>query len=146
MQSEELRLKAGIAALLQLAEAADGPGPPSQKEDAQHGADRTGEELPDELARRETRLATIQAAKIRPETRQREANKAAGREPGGGAPKAGKRGPPFKRPFGEPPAKPNRTSPIRTAESCALDGSIHGLKIAQVTGHRDQTQVGSLRC
>lgn len=99
MQSEELRLKAEIAALLQQAEATD------QKEDAQFGADRTGEELPDELARRETRLATIQAAKTRLETRQREADKAAGREPGDDAPKPGKRGPAFKRPFGEPPAK-----------------------------------------
>lgn len=96
MQSEELRLKAEIAALLQQAEATD------QKEDQQFGADRTGEELPDELARRETRLATIEAAKARLEARQLAADQAAGREPGDDAPRSGRRGPAFKRPFGEP--------------------------------------------
>lgn len=99
MQSEELRLKAEIATLLQQAEATD------QKEDQQFGADRTGEELPDELARRETRLATIEAAKARLQARQREADQAAGREPGDDAPGSGKRGRAFQRPFGEPPAK-----------------------------------------
>jgi transposase len=99
MQSEERRLQAEIAALLQQAEVTD------QKEDQQFGVDRTGEELPDELARRETRLATIQAAKARLQARQREADHAAGREPGDDAPRPGKRGPTFKRPFGEPPSK-----------------------------------------
>lgn len=99
MQSEELKLKGEIAALLQQAEATD------QKEDRQFGVDRTGEELPDELARRETRLAAIQAAKARLEARQHEADQAAGREPGDDATRSGKRGPTFKRPFGEPPPK-----------------------------------------
>ncbi len=96
MQSEEVRLQAEIAALLHQAEATD------QKEDQQFGTDRTGEELPDELARRATRLATIQAAKARLQARQREADHAAGRESGDDAPRPGKRGPAFKRPFGEP--------------------------------------------
>jgi transposase len=96
MQSEEVRLKAEIAALMKQAEALD------DKEDRQFGSDRTGEELPDELARRETRLATIQAAKARLEARQREADRAAGRKPGDDEPHSGKRGRAFKRPLGEP--------------------------------------------
>src|SRR4051812_25981235 len=57
MQQEEIRLKEEIARLLADAEAAD------QAEDLQHGPDRRGDELPDELARRQSRLAKIQQAK-----------------------------------------------------------------------------------
>jgi len=102
MQTEEVRLKAEITDLMKQAEATD------DKEDRQFGADRTGEELPDELARRETRLATIRAAKARLEARQREADHAAGRKPGDDEPGSGKRGHAFKRPMGEP--KPDAQS------------------------------------
>jgi transposase len=107
MQSEEIRLKAEIAALMQQAETVD------EKEDRQFGADRTGEELPEELARRASRLATIQAAKARLEARQREADRAAGRTPGDDEPGSGKRGHPFKRAMGEPKpeAQENFTDP-----------------------------------
>ena len=54
MKSEEARLKEEIAKLLAEAEATD------SAEDAQHGPDRHGDELPEELARRESRLAKIQ--------------------------------------------------------------------------------------
>jgi transposase len=57
MKAEEIRLKEEIAKLLADAEAAD------QAEDIEHGPDRRGDELPDELARRRSRLAKIQAAK-----------------------------------------------------------------------------------
>jgi transposase len=57
MKSEETRLKAEIAKLLADAQAAD------EAEDIQHGPDRHGDELPDELARRQGRLAKIQAAR-----------------------------------------------------------------------------------
>ena len=57
MTSEELRLQQEIADLLQQAQAAD------DAEDEQHGADRRGDELPAELARRETRLQKIRQAK-----------------------------------------------------------------------------------
>lgn len=57
MTSEELRLQKEIDALLQQAQAAD------DTEDQQHGTDRRGDELPAELARRETRLQKIQEAK-----------------------------------------------------------------------------------
>jgi transposase len=57
MKTEETRLQAEVAALLQQAEAADA------RDDAQYGPDRRGDELPTELARREQRLQTIRTAK-----------------------------------------------------------------------------------
>lgn len=57
MKSEEIRLKEEIAVLLAEAEATD------QAEDTQHGPDRHGDELPEELARRQGRLAKIQWAR-----------------------------------------------------------------------------------
>src|SRR3954452_13198192 len=57
MKAEEIRLKEEIAKLLGDAEATD------QAEDLQHGPDRQGDELPDELARRQGRLAKIQEAR-----------------------------------------------------------------------------------
>src|SRR3954451_811348 len=57
MKTEEARLKQEIAKLLADAQAAD------DAEDLQHGPDRHGDELPDELARRQSRLAKIQGAR-----------------------------------------------------------------------------------
>ena len=57
MKAEEARLKEEIAKLLADAQAAD------EAEDLQHGPDRHGDELPDELARRQSRLAKIQEAR-----------------------------------------------------------------------------------
>jgi transposase len=57
MKSEEVRLKEEIAKLPAEAEAAD------KAEDIEHGPDRQGDELPDELARRQSRLAKIQGAR-----------------------------------------------------------------------------------
>jgi transposase len=57
MKAEEARLKEEIARLLADAQAAD------DAEDLQHGPDRHGDELPDELARRQSRLAKIRSAK-----------------------------------------------------------------------------------
>ena len=56
MQEAVARLEAEVRTLLAQAEATDAA------EDARYGADRRGDELPAELARRETRLATIRAA------------------------------------------------------------------------------------
>ncbi len=72
MTSEELRLQKEIADLLQQAQAAD------DGEDEQHGTDRRGDELPAELARRETRLQKIQEAKaaLEEQARQRAASHA----------------------------------------------------------------------
>ena len=73
MKDEEARLKNEIAELLKKAESTD------RSEDAEHGADRTGTELPEALKRRENRLQVIQAAKARLEERQRQADAEAGR-------------------------------------------------------------------
>ena len=65
MKTEEERLKQEIAKLLAEAQAAD------DTEDLQHGPDRHGEEIPDELARRQSRLAKIREAKTLLEERAR---------------------------------------------------------------------------
>jgi hypothetical protein len=57
MKAEETRLKEEIAKLLADAQAVD------EAEDIEHGPDRRGDELPDELTRRQSRLAKIQGAK-----------------------------------------------------------------------------------
>ena len=66
MQEEEKRLQEEVQRLLQQAEAAD------EEEDAHYGRDRRGDELPAELARRETRWQRIQEAKRALEERARE--------------------------------------------------------------------------
>jgi hypothetical protein len=65
MKAEEERLRKEIADLLAEARAAD------DAEDLRHGPDRHGDELPDELARRQSRLAKIQQAKALLEERAR---------------------------------------------------------------------------
>jgi transposase len=57
MKAEETRLKEEIAKLLADAQATD------DAEDLEHGPDRHGDELPDELARRQSRLVKIQGAR-----------------------------------------------------------------------------------
>ncbi len=80
MEREEARLRAELAelraqakALLEEAEAAD------EDEDARYGADRRGDELPAELARRERRLQTIREAKAALEAEARAEAEAKGR-------------------------------------------------------------------
>jgi len=70
MQKEEQRLHKEIAELLAKAKSAD------ETEDALHGSGKRGDELPAELARRETRLARIQEAKKVLETQALEAARA----------------------------------------------------------------------
>ena len=84
MQQEEERLKQEVARLLSEAEATDA------SEDAAHGPDRSGDELPQELTRRQSRLAKIQQAKALLEERVRieAAEEAARREAEGKAPPA----------------------------------------------------------
>ena len=66
MGETEQRLKAEIEALLKQAEATDAA------EDAQYGKGRRGDELPEELARRESRLKKIAQAKAELEQEARE--------------------------------------------------------------------------
>src|SRR3954465_14194560 len=65
MQEEETRLQEEIAGMLAEAQSTD------DAEDARHGPDRHGDELPAELARRQSRLARIHQAKGRVEERAR---------------------------------------------------------------------------
>jgi transposase len=82
MKAEEARLQKEIAAILAEARATD------DAEDLRHGPDRHGDELPDELARRQSRLAKIQGARKLLEERARieAAEEAARRQAEGKAP------------------------------------------------------------
>ena len=83
MQTEEVRLQNEIRELLAQAETED------QTEDARHGANRRGDELPAELHRRESRLKKIREAKaaLEAEARARAAAENAAREAEGKGPK-----------------------------------------------------------
>ena len=97
MLEEGKRLQGEIEALLDRARETDA------EEDARFGKDFRGDGLPEELKRREDRLAAIRAAKARLEARQREADDARGRQPG--QRRNPKGGPPCKRDYGEPDGK-----------------------------------------
>lgn len=105
MREEERRLREQIAALTTQAETVDAA------EDAVHGPDVRGDELPAELQRREERLATIAAAKARLEARQADEDRQKGRTPDDGRKSRGTK--PFARDFGVPPdnAQDNFTDP-----------------------------------
>src|SRR4029077_13966144 len=66
MEETEKRLRKEVQELLKEAEAGD------EEEDKRYGGERQGEELPEELQRRETRIARIQEAKKALEERARE--------------------------------------------------------------------------
>lgn len=72
MQEEEKRLKKEIAKLMRESEITD------RSEDRCYGVDKRGDELPDELAHRQSRLRKIQEAKAALEAEAREAAVAAG--------------------------------------------------------------------
>src|ERR1700690_1135141 len=81
MQEKEKQLKAEVKRLLEQDEAADA------EEDARYGKDRTGDELPAELERRETRLKKIKEAKRAVEERARQKAMAEGKDPKQAEPK-----------------------------------------------------------
>lgn len=81
MLEKEKDLKAEVQQLLEQAEAADA------EEDARHGKDNRGDELPAELARRETRLKKIREAKRALAARAREKAEAEGNDPKKAKPK-----------------------------------------------------------
>lgn len=105
MLEQERHLREQIAALTAQAEALDAA------EDAAHGPDVRGDELPAELQRREERLAKIAAAKARLEARQADEDRQKGRTPDDG--RKGRGTKPFARDFGVPPddAQDNFTDP-----------------------------------
>ncbi len=94
MRTEVTRLEAEVQALLARAERVDAA------EDAEHGPARRGDELPAELARRTTRLATIRTAMAA-----REAEAQATAPPAADPPRRGR---PPKTPPGTPAAKAQR--------------------------------------
>ena len=116
MREEEKRIGGEIEALLDRAGAVDA------QEDARHGEACRGDELPEELRRREDRLAAIRAAKARLEARQREADEARGRKPG--QKRNPKGGPPYKREYGEPEekAQDNFTDPQSRIMKTSAEG------------------------
>jgi len=99
MKQEEKRLENEIAELIKQAERTD------RQEDQEYGSDQRGDELPEELQRRESRLQKIREAKKRLEERQAEEDRQKGRHEGDGGRPDGKKGQPFKKEFGQPDAK-----------------------------------------
>jgi transposase len=115
MGEKEAALQAEIAELLRRAEQAD------REEDLRYGVDRRGDELPAELARRESRLKRIQEAKAALEAEAREAAKQAGKNPDQATP-----APKAQRNFTDPDSKIQKTP----------DGFIQGYNAqATVDGH-----------
>ena len=113
--------KAEIQALVERGEAVD------EAEDERYGEEARGDELPDELKRREDRLAAIREAKARLEEEQRAADDA--RRPQAGTDASDpKGGPPYKRKYGEPDekAQSNFTDP----ESRIMKTSTEGFERA----------------
>ena len=105
-KKEQQRLEKEIQQLLEKAQQTD------TAEDELYGPDKSGDELPPELRRREQRLETIRAAKESLEAEQEEEDKQKGRQPGDAKLASGKRPPggcsKFKREFGEPEPKAQR--------------------------------------
>jgi len=107
VQQEAHRLNDEIASMCESADRAD------EAEDARYGADQRGDELPEELQHRESRLEKIRAAKARLEAEQRAADEARGRHPDDERRPPSGRGPSYKRDFGVPheKAQSNFTDP-----------------------------------
>jgi transposase len=107
MKEQEQKLTQEIEALLERARVIDA------QEDARWGADQGEPQLPEELQRRQQRLAKIEAAKARLEQRQAQADRERGRHPEDGQRRGDGAGRPFKRPFGVPQdkAQDNFTDP-----------------------------------
>jgi transposase len=106
MQEEEHRLQKEVAELLHQAQATD------DHEDAEHGPNRRGDELPAELARRQSRLAKIREAKAALEAEARakaaaeeDRRQAEGKPPSGRDPSAAEPEPKAQRNFTDPESK-----------------------------------------
>jgi len=98
MKKEDERLRGEIEQLTEQAARVDA------EEDRIYGEDRRGDELPEELRRREDRVAKIEAAMKRLKARQAEEDRRRGRHEGDDrkSPRGGRK---FKREFGEPKEK-----------------------------------------
>ena len=137
MREEERRLEEEIAGLLEEAEAVDAA------EDARYGEDVRGDELPEELRRREDRLAAIREAKARLEAEQRAKDDARGREPGRTRnPKGGR---PYKRAYGEPDkkAQSNFTDPESRIMKTSSEGFQQSYNAQMAVEGENQLVVGT---
>lgn len=99
MEEKEAALAAEVAQMLKRADEVD------REEDRRYGSDRRGDELPEELARRESRLAKIRAAKAALEAEARERAKKEGKDPDIAKPE-----PNAQRNFTDPESKIQKTS------------------------------------
>ena len=115
---EEARLREEIAGLTSTAARVDG------EEDARLGKEVRGDELPEELRRREDRLPAIEAARERLEAAQRRADDERGRQPGQDRPAKG--GSPYKRKYGEP--EPKAQSNFTDPQSRIMKTSTEGFQ------------------
>ena len=137
MAREERRLQAEIAGLLEEAEAVDAA------EDARYGEEVRGDELPEELKRREDRLAAIREAKARLEAEQRARDDARGRKPGQKRnPKGGR---PYKREYGEPDetAQSNFTDPESRIMKTSSEGFQQSYNAQMAVEGENQLVVGA---
>jgi transposase len=135
MKEQEQKLKAEIEALLDRARVIDA------EEDARLGADQAEEQLPQELQRRQDRLAKIQAAKARMEERQAQADRERGRHPDDEQRRGDGAGRPFKRGFGVPQdkAQDNFTDP--QSRIMKLGGSFEQCYNAQAVVDADSQMI-----
>ena len=137
MARQERRLQAEIRALLKTAEAVDAA------EDARYGEEVRGDELPEELKRREDRLAAIREAKARLEAEQRAKDDARGRKPGQKRnPKGGR---PYKRKYGEPEekAQSNFTDPESRIMKTSSEGFQQSYNAQMAVEGENQLVVGA---
>jgi transposase len=113
LQAEERRLAEEVAQMCAQARSTDA------NEDQLYGVDHRGDELPEELHHRQTRLEKIRDAKARLEQAQREADTARGRHEDDDHRPPGGRGASYKRDFGVPDdkAQSNFTDP----QSCIMN-------------------------
>ena len=137
LEAEIKAVKAEIEALVERAEAVD------EEEDERFGEEARGDELPEELKRREDRLAAIRAAKARLEAEQRAADDARGREPGQKRnPKGGRD---YKREYGEPDkkAQSNFTDPESRIMKTSSEGFQQSYNAQAVVEGENQLVVGA---
>ena len=137
MVKEASRLEAEIEALVDRAEATD------EAEDERYGEEARGDELPEELKRREDRLAAIRAAKARLEAEQRAADDARGRKPG--QKRNPKGGSPYNREYGEPDekAQSNFTDPESRIMKTSSEGFQQSYNAQAVVEGENQLVVGT---
>ena len=137
LEAEIRGLRGEIKGLLEKAEAVD------EAEDERYGEEACGDEVPEELRRREDRLAAIREAKARLEAEQRAADNARGRKPGQKRnPKGGR---PYKREYGEPDeaAQSNFTDPESRIMKTSAEGFQQCYNAQTVVEGENQLVVGA---